>query len=83
MFKKVKSVKFKARPVASIEEIKKTLYYADELTALMSIIDEDGYAHGHYVDGFIVGEMVEANDEYCTLEYWIPVIPDTLMMEVE
>lgn len=82
MFKKIKPTKFKAKPVASIEEIKDTLY-ADELAYLENVIDEDGYAHGYYVGGFIVGEMVEANDEYCTLEYWIPVLPETLMMEVE
>jgi len=27
---------------------------------------------------FIVGDMIESNEEYCILEFWYPVIPETV-----
>lgn len=39
--------------------------------------------YGWYVDGFIVGEVIEANDEYIALEYWVPVDPETVCLVEE
>ncbi len=45
----------------------------------MEIGKFDGtYVYGWYVDGFIVGEVIEANEEYIAIEYWIPVEPETV-----
>lgn len=41
-------------------------------------MDEEGYIHGWYVDGYIVGGIEEVNDEYISLEKWCPVHPDTV-----
>ena len=41
------------------------------------------YVYGWYVDGFIVGEVIEANDEYIALEYWVPVDPETVCLVEE
>lgn len=41
-------------------------------------IDKDGYVQGYYVDGYIVGDFVEANEEYTSLEWWCPVDVSTL-----
>lgn len=43
---------------------------------------DDGFVIGQVVyDGkkaWIVGEVVEAKEDYITLEYWVPVIPETV-----
>lgn len=41
-------------------------------------MDEDGYIHGWYVDGVIVGKFIDLNDEYATLEFWCPIDIETL-----
>lgn len=41
-------------------------------------LDADGYVHGWYVDGFIVGGVIESTEEYVSLEYWCPVDVSTL-----
>ena len=41
------------------------------------------YVYGWYVDGFIVGEVIEANDEYIAIEYWVPVDPETVRLVEE
>lgn len=38
----------------------------------------DGYIAGFYADGYILGDLVESNDEYIIFEYWIPVHKDTV-----
>ena len=41
-------------------------------------IDEDGYIVGWYVDGAIVGDFVEFDEEYTSLEFWCKVDVETL-----
>jgi len=41
-------------------------------------LDDDGYVHGYYLDGYIVGGFIEVNSEYTNLEYWVPIEEDTL-----
>ncbi|GAX46786.1 hypothetical protein [Pseudolactococcus reticulitermitis] len=61
-------MKFKAKP--------KDPEIAQELFS--DFMDEDGYIHGWYVDGVIVGDFVELNDEYAILEFWCPIDIETL-----
>ncbi|MGM0122716.1 hypothetical protein IGI37_000081 [Enterococcus sp. AZ194] len=67
-------MKFKAKP---IEEI-----LTEDLEYSEFDVDAEGYIHGWYVDGYIVGAVLEANSEYISLENWCPVDMDTLK-EVE
>ncbi|MFK4951597.1 hypothetical protein ACI1S3_05945 [Lactococcus garvieae] len=41
-------------------------------------IDEEGYIHGYYVDGYIVGDVVDATDECINLSFWWPVDKDSV-----
>ena len=45
-------------------------------------IDNGEWVYGFLVESqtqkYIVGNMVESNEEYCNLEYWWPVIPETV-----
>lgn len=38
----------------------------------------DGYIKGWYVDGFILGDIIEVDDEVLNFEYWIAVDESTL-----
>lgn len=73
-------MKFKAK---SKEELTEEMADEDLWYSLKEYIDDEGYIYGWYVDGYIVGGMVEVNDEYCSLEYWVPVIEDTLVLVKE
>ena len=46
-------------------------------------IDSDGYIYGYYVDGAIVGNFTDLNDEYTNLQYWCEVDVDTLELVEE
>ena len=41
-------------------------------------LDDEGYVHGWYVDGFIVGAVQESTEEYIALDFWCPIEKDTL-----
>lgn len=45
-------------------------------------IDGKGWVYGNLVHykskPFIVGNLIEANDEYTVLNFWYPVIPETV-----
>lgn len=38
------------------------------------------YVYGWYVDGFIIGRVIEANEEYIAIEYWVPVELETVCL---
>ena len=46
------------------------------------LIQEDGFVYGNLINikggPFIVGNVIEATEEYIHLEYWIPVDPETV-----
>lgn len=42
-------------------------------------IDEKNYVYGYYVDGYIVGPVVDVGDDHIDLEYWCKVDPDTVV----
>ncbi len=63
-----------------LEEMELTL---DEyMENLVSANYKDGFVYGQVVYSgnrpYIVGEVVESTDEWITLEYWIPVKPETV-----
>lgn len=45
---------------------------------LQDLMDDEGYIQGWYVDGYIVGDIVEATDEYVIHEFWCPVDKDSV-----
>ncbi len=48
---------------------------------LSELAGYDGtYVYGWYVDGFIVGKVMDYDDEYIALEYWVPVDPETVCL---
>lgn len=59
-------MRFKAKPK---EELTEEMFEEDLWSFLQEYIDDEGYIYGWYVNGYIVGKMLEANDEYCSLEY--------------
>lgn len=61
--------KFKAKPA----ENKKIV---EDMTGQK--LDSEGYIHGYYVNGYVVGNFAEVTDEYANLEFWCEVDPDTL-----
>lgn len=61
-----------------LEEVQKQI-----LEEMPEAMDDWGYVHGYYVDGYIVGSIEEVTDEYLVLEWWIPVNKDTLLTEEE
>ena len=42
------------------------------------LVDDDGYIRGYYVDGYIVGKVADATDEYFNPEFWCPIDKSTL-----
>lgn len=44
----------------------------------LDIIHDNGWVFGDYVDGYIVNNVIEANDEYITIENWVSVDKSTL-----
>ena len=57
--------------------------YSDDVP-LAELTGYDGtYVYGWYVDGFIVGQVMDSDDEYIVLEYWVPVDPETVCLVEE
>lgn len=59
-------MKFRAKPIYDDQDWEAQPFLED-------LIDEEGYIQGYYVDGYIVGEVIESTDEYITLSFWWPV----------
>ena len=66
-------MKFRAKPL--FEKGENDTYFKKEFA---EFIDKDGYIVGWYVDGAIVGKLVEFNEEYTSLEFWCKVDVETL-----
>lgn len=43
-----------------------------------SIPHNNGWIEGYYIDGYIVGGIIEANSECVTHEWWCPIEVNTL-----
>lgn len=63
---------FKAKPTAYACSAE---YYSYDWSLPL---DDEGYIHGWYVDGFIVGAVQESTEEYIALDFWCPIEKDTL-----
>lgn len=74
----MKNPKFKAKPTSN------ALYEDDEYDeGLKDILDSEGYVHGWYADGYILGDVVEVDPEYIIHEFWIQIDKKTLMLDAE
>ena len=86
-------MRFKAKPTERIIEqmALEEAGYVFGYGWLQDELDDEGFVTGFFVAnnskdskiGFIVGGVVEANEEYCSLEYWIPVYLDTVVLVEE
>lgn len=87
-------MRFKAKPTKRIIEqmvLEVEAGYGFGYGWLQDELDDEGFVAGFFVAdnnkdseiGFIVGGVVEANEEYCSLEYWVPVIKDTVVLVEE
>lgn len=69
-------IKYKAKPKENI------MGDTDSSEWLESMLDKDGYIEGYYLKGpsgpYLVGELIEVDQEYTVLEYWVPVDKNTL-----
>ena len=70
-------MRFKAKPK---EELTKEMVDEDLWYFLKEYVDDDGFIHGWYSDGFIIGHVIEADDEYIIHEFWCPVDKTTLQL---
>lgn len=72
-------MKFKAKPKLKQEDMFRDLgNYEGDNQWLQDLMDDEGYIRGWYVDGYIVGDIVEATDEYIIHEFWCPIDKSTL-----
>lgn len=63
---------FKAKVnVDNEDEVRKENWFKD-------LVDNDDYVTGYFVDGYIVGDVLEADSDYMNIEWWIPVDESTL-----
>lgn len=71
---------FKAKPKASALE---STAYSYQYGEWNFPLDDEGYIHGWYVDGYIVGAIEESTEEYIAPEFWCPIEKDTLEIDLE
>lgn len=64
------SKKFKAKVAEGIS--------AEHLRVWDIPTDSEGYVEGYLTGDYIVGDIIEANDEYISHEWWCPIQPDTV-----
>lgn len=74
---------FRGKPDIDQEWLDEMEFTLDEyMENLVSANYKDGFVYGQVVysgkQPYIVGEVVESTDEWITLEYWIPVKPETV-----
>lgn len=73
-------IKFKAIP--KIEDLDELLKDGIEpFEGFNDLLDDEGYVHGYYVDGYIVGGVADVTDEYFQPDFWIPVDKNTVLTE--
>ena len=66
---------------AKIVDIDKTIKDTDFVIKgkEQGYIDENNYAYGYYVDGYIVGPVVDVGGNHIAIEYWCKVDSDTVI----
>jgi uncharacterized phage protein (TIGR01671 family) len=63
----MREIKFRGKSVLSIEELNDK-----------EIPHDNGWVYGWYVDGWIVGEYADSDDEWISFEWWSQVMPETV-----
>lgn len=67
-----KEIKFRGKPALDEERI-------EELKQYMNGYYDGKFVYGNLIkDNWIVGDVVDSEEEWIALEYWIPVIPETV-----
>ena len=79
----MREILFRGKPDIDQEWLDEMDFTLDEyMQSLVSVNYKDGFVYGQLVysgkQPYIVGEVVESTDEWITLEYWIPVKPETV-----
>ena len=72
-------MKFKAKP--DYKALTETIIGYEELEpfeGFYDLLDDEGYVHGYYVNGYIIGKIAEVTDEYFQPEFWCPIDKSTL-----
>lgn len=68
----MREIKFRAKPALDEERI-------EELKKYMNGYYDGKFVYGNLIkDNWIVGKVVDSEEEWIALEYWIPVIPETV-----
>lgn len=71
-----KEIIFKAKPLfTNTDDLD-----PDDVKWFQDILDEDGFIHGWYSDGHIIGDVIEVDEEYIIHEFWCPVDKSTLQI---
>lgn len=63
----MREIKFRGKSKLPAEDMK-----------MLGIEHDNGWVYGYYVDGYIVGPVVESTEEYIALEWWCPVHRETV-----
>ncbi len=63
----MQETKFKAKACLTIKEL-------DEL----DIPHQNGFVCGYYAGGYIMGDLIEANEEYIAFRWWVSIKEETL-----
>lgn len=71
-----KEIIFKAKPLSTNTDD----LDPDDVKWFQDILDEDGFIHGWYSDGHIIGDVIEVDEEYIIHEFWCPVDKSTLQI---
>lgn len=68
---------FRAKPIQDIL-MNEDYSYEEFREFVKANCDDEGYIHGYYVDGYIVGPVVDVDQEYISLEWWCLVQQSTV-----
>lgn len=69
---------FKAKPLKN--NIDPAFDDPDDVEWWEEYLDNEGYIHGWYSDGYIIGHVIEADDEYIIHEFWCAIDKSTLQL---
>lgn len=71
-----REILFKAKPLSTNTDS----LDPDDVEWFHEMLDDEGFISGWYSDGYIIGNVIEADDEYIIHEFWCPVDKSTLQL---
>ena len=85
---KITEYRFRAKPYKNTYEYLEDQQYFDDqwqewVDSLPDGVYDGEYVYGWYVDGYIVGDVMEVGEDWITLEYYVPITSGTLEMLFE